>query len=48
LDYDIQKESDSPSFSLPLQGMQIFVKTLTRMTITLEVKSPDAIDNAKT
>jgi ubiquitin C len=48
LDYDIQKESDSPSFSLPLQGMQIFVKTLTRMTITLEVKSPEAIDNAKT
>ena len=28
-------------------GMQIFVKTLTCKTITLEVKSLDAIDNVK-
>jgi ubiquitin len=28
-------------------GMQIFVKTLTGKTIILEVKSSDAIDNAK-
>jgi ubiquitin C len=28
-------------------GMQIFVKTLTGKTITIEVKSLDTIDNAK-
>ena len=28
-------------------GMQIFVKTLTGKTITLEVESPDTIDNVK-
>ena len=27
--------------------MQIFVKTLTRKTITLEVESSDSIDNVK-
>ena len=29
-------------------GMQIFVKTLTGKTITLEVESSDTIDNVKT
>jgi len=46
-DYNIQKES---TFHLVLQlcgGMQIFVKTLTGKTITLEVKSSDTIDNVK-
>ena len=28
--------------------MQIFVKTLTRKTVTLEVESSDTIDNVKT
>ncbi|GJW22015.1 putative ubiquitin family protein [Tanacetum coccineum] len=44
-DYNIQKES---TFHLVLRlrgGMQIFVKTLTRETITLEVESSDTIDN---
>ena len=46
-DYNIQKES---TFHLVLRlhgGMQIFVKTLTGKTITLEVESPDTIDNVK-
>jgi ubiquitin C len=42
-DYNIQKES-----VLRLRGgMQIFVKTLTGKTITLEVESSDTIDNVK-
>ncbi|EIW62512.1 ubiquitin-domain-containing protein [Trametes versicolor FP-101664 SS1] len=41
-DYSIQKES-----TLHLGGMQIFVKTLTGKTITLEVESSDTIDNVK-
>jgi ubiquitin len=46
-DYNIQKE-----FTLHLVlrlrgGMQIFVKTLTGKTITLEVESSDTIDDAK-
>uniref|UniRef100_A0A453IGL2 Ubiquitin-like domain-containing protein n=3 Tax=Aegilops tauschii subsp. strangulata TaxID=200361 RepID=A0A453IGL2_AEGTS len=46
-DYDIQKDS---TLHLLLQlrgGMQIFVKTLTGKTITLEVESSDTIDNVK-
>ncbi|CAM0909373.1 unnamed protein product [Alopecurus aequalis] len=39
-DYNIQKEST-------LHLMQIFVKTLTGKTITLEVESSDTIDNVK-
>ena len=31
-----------------LGGMQIFVKTLTGITITLEVESSDTIENVKT
>jgi ubiquitin C len=42
-DYNIQKES-----TLHLHGgMQIFVKTLTGKTITLEVESSDTINNVR-
>lgn len=34
--------------SLPSQKMQIFVKTLTGKTITLDVEPSDSIDNVKT
>ncbi|KAH9025072.1 ubiquitin family-domain-containing protein [Lactarius hengduanensis] len=39
--------SQSPSPLLPTTTMQIFVKTLTGKTITLEVESSDTIDNVK-
>merc|ERR1712207_120147 len=46
-DYNIQKES-TLHLALRLRGgMQIFVKTLTGKTITLEVESSDTIDNVK-
>lgn len=47
-DYNIQKES---TFHLILRlrgGMQIFVRTLTGKTITLEVEASDTIENVKT
>ncbi|VVB09398.1 unnamed protein product [Arabis nemorensis] len=44
-DYNIQKDS-TLHLTLKLRGgMQIFVKTLTGKTITLEVESSDTIDN---
>merc|ERR1712007_137547 len=46
-DYNIQKES-TLHFVLRLRGgMQIFVKTLTGKTITLDVEASDTIDNVK-
>eukprot|EP01032_Pedospumella_encystans_P014364 gene14364-16501_t len=46
-DYNIQKESILPLVLRLLGGMQIFVKTLTGKTITLQVEPSDSIDNVK-
>ncbi|KAJ7016935.1 ubiquitin family-domain-containing protein [Mycena alexandri] len=46
-DYNIQKESILQLVLRLRGGMQIFVKTLTGKTITLEVESSDTIDNVK-
>merc|ERR1712216_857212 len=46
-DYNIQKES-TPHLVLRLRGgMQIFVKTLTGKTVTLEVEPSDSIEYVK-
>ena len=46
-DYNIRKESTLHLVLRLRGGMQIFVKTLTGKTITLELESSDTIDNVK-
>eukprot|EP00622_Pseudochattonella_farcimen_P002052 FR736906.1.p1 GENE.FR736906.1~~FR736906.1.p1 ORF type:complete len:208 (-),score=47.39 FR736906.1:189-812(-) len=46
-DYNIQKESTLPLVLRLRGGMQIFVKTLTGKTITLDVEPSDTIENVK-
>merc|ERR1711869_78748 len=46
-DYNIQKESMLHLVLRLRGGMQIFVKTLTGKTITLDVESSDTIDNVR-
>ena len=47
-DYNIQKESTLHLILRLRGGMQLFMKTLTGKTITLEVEASDTIENVKT
>jgi len=47
-DHNIQKKSALHSVLRLRGGMQIFVKTLTGKTITLDVEAPDSIDSIVT
>ncbi|XP_023770760.1 polyubiquitin [Lactuca sativa] len=47
VDYDIHRESTLHLILRLRGGMQIFIKTLTGKTITLEVETSDMIDNVK-
>ena len=46
-DYNIQKESNLHLVLRLKGGMQIFVRTLTGKTITLDVESADTVDSVK-
>ena len=46
-DYNIQEESTLLLVLHLRSGMQIFMKTLTGMTITLEVEPSDTMENVK-
>ena len=46
--YNIQSESTLHMDSHAQDGMQIFVKTLTGKTITLEVEASDTVEDVKT
>ena len=46
-DYNIQEESNIRMVLYLRGGMQIFVKTLTGMTVTPEVEPSDTMENVK-
>lgn len=46
-DYNVQKESTLHLVLRLRGGMQVFVKTITGKTITMEVEASDPVDNIK-